>query len=107
MVDIEFMVQCLVLGHAHVHRSLTRNAGNIALLQMAGDLGLVPAALARTVADVYREYRSLQHKVRLTGAAQARVESAPHEERRAAVTALWTHVFGAPWAIASPARFGP
>ena len=97
MVDIEFTVQCLVLAHAHRHETLTRNLGNIALLRMAGELGLVPEPLAREVADAYRDYRSLQHKVRLTGAAHARVESAPHEARRAAVGALWAHVFGAPW----------
>ncbi|MFO1304555.1 MAG: bifunctional [glutamate--ammonia ligase]-adenylyl-L-tyrosine phosphorylase/[glutamate--ammonia-ligase] adenylyltransferase [Burkholderiales bacterium] len=97
MVDIEFTVQCLVLGHAHRHESLTRNLGNIALLRMAGELGLVPGALAREVADAYRDYRSLQHKVRLTGAPHARVDPAPHAARRAAVTALWTHVFGEPW----------
>jgi glutamate-ammonia-ligase adenylyltransferase len=97
MVDIEFTVQCLVLGHAHRHESLTRNLGNIALLHMAGDLGLVPASLAREVADAYRDYRRLQHKVRLTGAPHARVDPEPHAARRAAVTALWTHVFGGPW----------
>ena len=49
-------------------RALTRNAGNIALLLMAGDLGLVPAALAAAVADAYRAYRRQQHAERLTGA---------------------------------------
>ena len=44
MVDVEFAVQYLVLAHAHEHPSLTRNAGNIALLAMCGELGLVPAA---------------------------------------------------------------
>jgi glutamate-ammonia-ligase adenylyltransferase len=97
MVDIEFTVQCLVLGHAHRHESLTRNLGNIALLRMAGELDLVPASLAREVADAYRDYRSLQHKVRLTGAPHARVDPEPHAARRAAVAALWTHVFGGPW----------
>ena len=58
------------------HGVLTRNAGNIALLGFAGELGLVPAALAAQVADAYREYRRLQHKVRLTGAAHARVDPA-------------------------------
>src|SRR6185369_14236342 len=95
MVDIEFTVQCLVLGHAHEHATLTRNAGNIALLHMAGELGLVPDDLAREVADAYRDYRRLQHKVRLTGAAQARVDPAPHAAQRAAVNALWKQVFGA------------
>jgi len=109
MVDIEFTVQCLVLANAHKHAILTRNAGNIALLGFAGDLGLVPATLARDVADAYRDYRALQHKVRLTGAGEARVDPGPHADRRAAVGALWAHVFGGPWrdsAVAPAAASG-
>jgi glutamate-ammonia-ligase adenylyltransferase len=97
MVDIEFTVQCLVLGHAHAHRVLTRNSGNIALLHIAAELGLVPAALADEVANAYRDYRRLQHKVRLTGAVQARVDPAPLAASRAAVDALWVFVFGTKW----------
>jgi len=97
MVDVEFAVQCLVLSCAHDHPSLTRNLGNIALLGMAGELGLVPAPVAKAAADAYRDYRRIQHQVRLTGAPHARVEAAAHAERRAAVDALWTHVFGVPW----------
>ncbi len=97
MVDIEFAVQYLVLAHAHRCATLTRNAGNIALLAMAAGLGLVPAAVAREAADAYREYRRLQHQVRLTGAAHARVDPAAQASRRDAVHALWFAVFGAPW----------
>ena len=97
MVDIEFTVQYLVLAHAAAHASLTRNAGNIALLGIAGELGLVPADLAARVADAYREYRRAQHAVRLTGAPNARVDPAAHAGRRADVRALWAAVFGAPW----------
>jgi glutamate-ammonia-ligase adenylyltransferase len=96
MVDIEFAVQFIVLAHAHAHPQLTRNAGNIALLQMAADAALLPAALARDAADAYREYRRLQHQIRLTGAPHARVEPDQQRVRREAVTALWHHVFGAP-----------
>jgi len=46
MVDVEFAVQFLVLAHAHEHPALTRNAGNIALLRLAAELALVPAAIA-------------------------------------------------------------
>jgi len=95
MVDIEFAVQFLVLAHAHVHPQLTRNAGNIALLHMAGDAGLVAPDIAREAADAYREYRRLQHQVRLTGAAHARVAAAPQAGRRGAVDALWRSVLGA------------
>jgi len=97
MVDVEFAVQYLILAHAHDHAGLTRNAGNIALLGVAADLGLVPPAIAQEAADAYREYRRLQHKIRLTGAPHARVEADPQAQRRAAVAALWAHVFGQPW----------
>jgi len=95
MVDIEFVVQHLVLAHSRAHYELTGNLGNIALLHMAGALGLVPADLAHRVADAYREYRRLQHALRLNGAEFARIERArvaPHVE---ATAALWRTVFGA------------
>ena len=97
MVDVEFSVQYLVLAHAHDHDALTRNAGNIALLGIASDLGLIPAPVAAAAADAYRDYRRLQHQIRLTGASHARVDGTADAQRHAAVTALWTHVFGEPW----------
>jgi glutamate-ammonia-ligase adenylyltransferase len=97
MVDVEFSVQYLVLAHAHDHAALTRNAGNIALLGLAAELGLVPSGLAHGAANAYREYRRLQHKIRLTGAPHARINADEQAPRRAVVTALWEHVFGGPW----------
>jgi glutamate-ammonia-ligase adenylyltransferase len=97
MVDIEFAVQYLVLAGACAHPALTRNAGNIALLHLAGDLGLAPTDLAHAVADAYREYRRQQHALRLAGARHARIDPERFAERREAVFALWRHVFGAAW----------
>ena len=94
MVDVEFVVQYIVLAHAHAHPELTRNLGNIALLGIAGRLGLLAPSLAAAAADAYREFRRVQHQTRLAGAAHARVDPAPQEARRAAVDALWTAVFG-------------
>jgi glutamate-ammonia-ligase adenylyltransferase len=101
MIDIEFVVQHLVLAHAHAHAELTENRGNIALLQRAGELGLVPAERAQRAADAYREYRRLQHQIRLTGARQARVDPAAVAQQRATVMALWRDVFGLSWASAA------
>ena len=97
MVDVEFAVQYLVLAHAHGHAALTRNAGNIALLAACGELGLVDAAAAPAAADAYRDYRRLQHQIRLTGAPHARVDPPTQAGRRAAVSALWSEVFDGPW----------
>jgi [glutamine synthetase] adenylyltransferase / [glutamine synthetase]-adenylyl-L-tyrosine phosphorylase len=93
MVDIEFLVQTLVLRFSHAHPTLTGNLGNIALLKIAGELGLVPAELAATVANAYREYRRRQHAERLSGASSARVAPQVFEAERAAVIALWKAVF--------------
>ena len=68
MIDLEFVVQYLVLAHAHRHARLTGNLGNIALLGIAGELGLIPDALARQGQEAYREFRRVQHALRLGGA---------------------------------------
>jgi glutamate-ammonia-ligase adenylyltransferase len=105
MVDIEFAVQFLVLAHAHAERELTRNVGNIALLGICAQLSLVPSEIALATAEAYREYRRLQHQVRLQGAREARVEATPQTARREAVAALWDAIFGSAWAE-GPAEIG-
>jgi [glutamine synthetase] adenylyltransferase / [glutamine synthetase]-adenylyl-L-tyrosine phosphorylase len=95
MIDIEFIVQYLVLGHAHRHAELTRNAGNIALLKLAAGLGLIPLESAEAVADAYRDYRRRQHWLRLNGAKYARVEANQVRSRIDATRQLWARVFGA------------
>ncbi|MGZ8993453.1 MAG: [protein-PII] uridylyltransferase family protein, partial [Burkholderiaceae bacterium] len=93
MVDVEFIVQFLVLAHAHGHSELARNAGNIALLQIAGQLRLIDASLASEVADAYRTFRSIQHRLRLNGAERARVARNEVEDEVTAVIRLWDSVF--------------
>jgi glutamate-ammonia-ligase adenylyltransferase len=93
MIDIEFVVQYLVLAHAHRYPQLTGNLGNIALLKMAGDLGLIPLATAMTARDGYREYRRLQHAERLNGAQYARVKHGPLQPYIDATLRLWEAVF--------------
>src|SRR5439155_131565 len=68
MIDIEFTVQYLVLARAHEFPALTKNLGNIALLGMAAELGLLPKELAERCRIAYREYRRTQHALRLNGA---------------------------------------
>ena len=94
MIDIEFSVQMLVLGHSSRFGDLTGNLGNIALLKMSADHGLVPAALAEKARNAYREYRRLQHALRLSGAQYARVPRAQVQAHVEAVEALKKAVFG-------------
>ncbi|MFB0935510.1 MAG: bifunctional [glutamate--ammonia ligase]-adenylyl-L-tyrosine phosphorylase/[glutamate--ammonia-ligase] adenylyltransferase [Propionivibrio sp.] len=94
LVDVEFIVQYLILGHAHAHERLCGNLGNIALLRIAGELGLIPADLAEQVRNIYREYRRMQHAFRLDGIRGARVERDPYRRNIETVRALWSLVFG-------------
>ncbi len=92
MIDIEFTVQYLVLAHSHEFPSLTKNLGNIALLGMAAELGLLPKELAERCQVTYREYRRVQHALRLNGAQYARVPHAQAAAHVAAVRELWQHI---------------
>ena len=94
MIDIEFIVQYLVLRHAGQYPQLTANIGNIALLKLCGELGLIDAALAAAVADAYRDFRKLQHHIRLQGSDRARVELEEVAARVDDVKRLWEAVFG-------------
>jgi glutamate-ammonia-ligase adenylyltransferase len=93
IVDVEFVVQFLVLGNAHRHTDLTRNIGNLALLKLAGGLGLLPGELADGAHAAYREFRRLQHAMRLQGERYARVEPTLVAEHGQAVRRLWEWVF--------------
>jgi glutamate-ammonia-ligase adenylyltransferase len=91
MIDIEFIVQFLVLRHATQYPQLTADIGNIALLKLCGELGLIDAALAQDVANAYRTFRKLQHKIRLQGQERARVEPAQVAKEIQAVKLLWSN----------------
>jgi glutamate-ammonia-ligase adenylyltransferase len=93
MIDIEFIVQYLVLRHAAQYPQLTANAGNIALLRVAGELGLIDAALGLAVGDAYRAMRRLQHQLRLQGQDNARIDPALVREHSVAVLRLWAAIF--------------
>ena len=91
MVDIEFIVQYLILAHAHRYPQLTRNIGNLALLELAGKLGLIPLELAVQVGDLYRTLRKTQHTMRLNHQPPCRLDRAAVDT--AACLQLWERVF--------------
>jgi glutamate-ammonia-ligase adenylyltransferase len=94
MIDLEFIVQYLVLAHAARHHELTGNLGNIALLGIAARLGLIPEGLAEQCRDAYREFRRIQHALRLAGAQFARAPMERVATHAAAARALWAEVLG-------------
>ncbi|MEO5845843.1 MAG: bifunctional [glutamate--ammonia ligase]-adenylyl-L-tyrosine phosphorylase/[glutamate--ammonia-ligase] adenylyltransferase [Caldimonas sp.] len=65
MIDVEFAVQALVLGHGAERPELLDDVGNIALLRRAEDAGLLPAGIGSAAADAYRDLRRAQHRARL------------------------------------------
>ena len=74
-------------------------AGRIAYIKPTGSdeahrLGLIPANLAEPVRSTYREFRRMQHVLRLNAGRRARVERASVSRRIEAVRALWEAVFG-------------
>jgi glutamate-ammonia-ligase adenylyltransferase len=94
MIDVEFAVQFLVLAYAHRFPDLTKNLGNIALLKMAAEHGLLAPQLAERCRNAYREFRRIQHALRLNGAKYARVPNEQVSVHFDAVKALWQAVFG-------------
>jgi len=92
MVDIEFIVQSLVLAHAGEHPALVANSGNLALLKLAGELGLVDASLAEQCCAAYRELRAIQHRMRMNSDGPCRIPLT--EAPVAPVRALWSGLFG-------------
>lgn len=93
MVDIEFMVQYLILAYAHQYPNLLQNLGNIALLRMAGEHGLIPMELAMNCANAYRTFRARQHACRLQGQDKARISPDELQFEREQVQALWQYLF--------------
>jgi glutamate-ammonia-ligase adenylyltransferase len=89
VIDLEFCVQALVLLHGPAHPLLRENKGNHALLQRAGELGLIDPALAAEAGRAYLEYRRRIHQAALND--EDRVVVAPDDlvAERDAVRRLW------------------
>ncbi len=95
MIDAEFVMQYLILLHARRHQDLLANAGNIALLERAETLGLIPEPMGHAAADAYRSLRKAQHRARLNEAStQVPPDTLSAEQQ--AILALWHCVFASP-----------
>ena len=93
VVDVEFIVQYLILAHARKYPRLLDNYGNIALLNIAADCGLIDKTLAEQSRTAYRFYRQQQHNTKLRDAKKTEVtdELLIHYGN---VRKLWQEVFG-------------
>lgn len=93
MVDAEFAVQYLVLSQSARYPELLRNVGNIALMRMAQQAGLLPDGVGEAAATAYRRLRSVQHRARLDEQ-PTQVTDGSLDECRDAILALRRAVFG-------------
>ena len=108
IIDVEFIVQYLVLGYSYKHSALTNNIGNIGLLKLSGELGLISKSSAEEVLEAYREFRRVQHRLRLNADSTqsdnpsiknrqqkfARIEISYLEKARSSVLQLWGEILG-------------
>jgi glutamate-ammonia-ligase adenylyltransferase len=90
MVDVEFVTQFLVLSQSAAHPALRANRGNIALLLMAEEAGLLPQGMGQAAA-AYRRLRQIQHRARLDEV-PTQVDAQDAAQDAQAVLTLWRHV---------------
>ncbi|MEO6696864.1 MAG: bifunctional [glutamate--ammonia ligase]-adenylyl-L-tyrosine phosphorylase/[glutamate--ammonia-ligase] adenylyltransferase [Gammaproteobacteria bacterium] len=88
IADIEFMVQYVVLLHAHDHPELLACTDNIRLLQGYAAAGLMSAPDVQILSEAYRAYRAVVHRCALQDE-PARVPDTEFRDYRAAVARIW------------------
>jgi glutamate-ammonia-ligase adenylyltransferase len=88
ITDIEFVVQYACLRWAAQHQILTAYTDNLRLLELVGDLGLLPRADCRTLHDAYFAYRAEIHRCALQEVDGLVAQEALLDARQA-VTDVW------------------
>ncbi len=92
MVDIEFMVQYLVLAHAHAHPELAIWSDNMRILETAERLHLMPAEMAQSLRGAYLALRAEWHRTVLDLPDTARAAQVL-ERHREHVQLAWRLIF--------------
>jgi [glutamine synthetase] adenylyltransferase / [glutamine synthetase]-adenylyl-L-tyrosine phosphorylase len=92
MVDIEFLVQYLVLAHAHERPEILRWTDNVRLLQSLAEAGVLATTTAHLLRRSYLIYRAMAHRLNLR-ALPARLPLGPFAEPRRFVVQTWRHFF--------------
>ena len=92
VVDVEFIVQFLILAYSRQHPQLLDNYGNIALLNLAAQAGLISTDLAEHARIAYRFYRQQQHNTKLRDLEKVEVNPTLLQHY-AGVKQLWEQVF--------------
>lgn len=88
ITDIEFMVQYLVLTHAHDKPQLATWTDNIRILESLAEEAVIDVETAERLADIYRQCRDEIHRLTLKGGSAA-VDANVFVEERAFVRQCW------------------
>jgi glutamate-ammonia-ligase adenylyltransferase len=101
IVDIEFLVQHLVLAHAHEHPQLALWTDNVRILETAAAVGVLAADEAKALTAAYLALRTEGHRavLDLPDAERGADTLARHRDR---VAAIWEARFGVPLDAIAP-----
>jgi glutamate-ammonia-ligase adenylyltransferase len=92
IVDIEFLVQYLVLAHAHHHPEILRWTDNVRLLQSLAETGVLATATAHLLRRTYLIYRAMAHRLNLREL-PAQMPVSRFAEPRRFIRRVWQHYF--------------
>ncbi|OZB36838.1 MAG: bifunctional glutamine synthetase adenylyltransferase/deadenyltransferase [Halothiobacillus sp. 14-56-357] len=92
ITDIEFMVQFLLLRHAHEHPPIVAHTDNIRQLRALAEAGLLDGALSERLVSAYQRLRNTSHR-RTLNKQSLEVPCADFAEERAVVLAAWQQIF--------------
>jgi glutamate-ammonia-ligase adenylyltransferase len=92
IVDIEFLVQYLVLAHAHERPEILRWTDNVRLLQSLAEAGILATATAHLLRRSYLIYRAMTHRLNLR-ALPAHQPLASFTEPRHFINQTWQRFF--------------
>lgn len=93
ITDIEFIVQYLILAHAHQHPTLVEWSDNIRQLDSLGNARILTLEEVSQLQDIYRHLRNHTHKLALQEQT-ATVSAATFVEEREYVKAIWRKYLG-------------
>ncbi|MFM2344965.1 MAG: hypothetical protein RLZZ210_1577 [Pseudomonadota bacterium] len=93
MIDIEFVVQYLILAYGKEYDDLLNNLGNVKLLEIASNHGLIAKDVANNAANAYKYYRRMQYKLRLDQK-KSIINADEVQNFILDIKQLWQHVLG-------------
>ncbi|QKI89708.1 bifunctional [glutamate--ammonia ligase]-adenylyl-L-tyrosine phosphorylase/[glutamate--ammonia-ligase] adenylyltransferase [Thiomicrorhabdus xiamenensis] len=88
IVDIEFMMQYLVLGHAYQYPDLTEFSDNMRILEKVAEHQLLETGQVEALMEAYQVYRSKYHRLSLQNE-KAMVPNSCYPQQRENVAAIW------------------